>query len=199
MSRLLVGAWVAGLAAVIGVAVLGSDATPAPERVVRSEPMPETTAADGPATDRDHGPRALPGETTATLRHLVVRGRVARDVAEVRIMLTTATGAPVSTARLDPIGHGRGGWVPFESRLPVMRSSAAVGDALFVVTVDGTGAPLDDARHRYHSSIFLFVGAGGRASSTPHRPARTAPRGYPSSSTVSVVGRPRIAKVQEGP
>jgi hypothetical protein len=199
VSRLLVGAWVAGLAAVIGVAILGSDTTPAPERFVRGEPTLDATTVDELAAGPDRGPRDPRSETTAALRHLVVRGRVARDVAEVRIMLTTAAGTPVSTARLDPIGHGRGGWVPFESRLPVMRRSAAVGDALFVVTVDGTGAPFDDTRHRYHSSIFLFVGAGGRASSTPDRPARVAPRGYPSSSAVSVFGHPRMATVPERP
>jgi hypothetical protein len=203
VPRLAVAMWVGGLAGVIALAVLGgqppgdqADQADIARMVPSARPSGDpglvaaSTATPTVAATRVPPP---PADARATLRRLVVRGRVARGAADVWLMLATERGTPVSTARLDPTGHGHGSWIPFESRLLVMRSAANVGDPLYVVTVDPNGAPFDGMRHRYSAGIFLVVGSDGQATSAQSGPAATATRGFPSSSTVSVFGHARPA------
>jgi hypothetical protein len=136
------------------VAVLGG------RPVVAERPGPALVVASaGPRLDATHWqPTAIadPG----IIREIVVRGRVDRAAAGVRLRLEDSDGRPIRTVALDPTGHGHGGWVPFEVRFVV----AASAPAAYVVTVDADGVPLDDVRHPLDGvGAFLVVDADGRA------------------------------------
>ncbi len=164
MPRLVVAAWMGGLAAVIALAVLGGEPAAVQGPAVIADRPPTATPNPWP-TDRAavvSRPSVEPG-LRATLRQFAVRGRVARDAGEVWIVLATDAGIAVSTARLDPTGHGHAGWVPFESWLGVYRSAATMGDPLYVTTVGPSGVRSGNAPHRYNGSLFLVVGPDGQA------------------------------------
>jgi len=178
--------WIGGLVTVIGVAVLGQGPFEATVRPASTSDAVLGAVSTTPAATS--APRRA-----AAIRHLLVRGRVARDAGAVWLSLTTADGTPVATAPLDPTGHGHGGWIPFESRLLVARADADVSEALFVRTVSPTGRRLDTARHPFSTALFLVVEPDGGTVTDRARPSSATPRGYPSSSPVSVFGRPRVS------
>jgi hypothetical protein len=116
-----------------------------------SPPSPRALRLDLPARR---------GEVVTT-RELVVRGRVARDAGEVRIMLESSGGKPVATAAVDPTGSGRGGWVPFESRFRLSMPRPGGDMLLFVVAVDRDGIPIDAVRRRFSVGAIVEVPAPG--------------------------------------
>jgi hypothetical protein len=177
---LVIAAWIGGLVAVIGFAMVGRD----PVTSRQGSVIPEHSATPTSGTT-DPGPGAA--VTVPERRVLVVRGRVARDAANVRIGLTTGGGTTVAIASLDPTGHGHGSWVPFESRLVVSRSDADLGQALYIRTMDPSGSPVGVGRRPFSASLFLEVRADGIAAADGSTSTRL--RGYPSSSPVSVFGR----------
>jgi hypothetical protein len=183
---LATAAWVGGLVAVIGFAVIGGE--PAADPVVPPPPGPVLGEVSATAVPQATAPRPA-------VRPLLVEGRVARNVGEVWLVLVTMDGTDIAAAPLDPTGHGHGAWIPFESRLLVSRAAADVGVPLFVRTVSPTGRRLDTTRHPFTSSLFLVVGPDGSAMSAGSLPSvgsrlsAGAPRGFPSSSPVSVFGR----------
>jgi len=73
------------------------------------------------------------------VRHLVVRGWVARTVGDLHLTVTSATREPLATSAIDPTGKPRNGMVPFEAtfRMPGVSPETQ----LFVVLTDLTGRP----------------------------------------------------------
>ena len=79
--------------------------------------------------------------TDAPVRHLVVRGWVARTVRDLRLMVTSSTRQPLATAAINPLGGPRNGMVPFEATFRIPGVSA--DERLFVVPTDAMGRPRD--------------------------------------------------------
>jgi hypothetical protein len=98
------------------------------------------------------------GDVVST-RELIVRGRVARTVGEVRIMLESRGGKPVAMAAIDPTGGGHGGWIPFESRFRLEMPRPAGDMTLFIIAVDGNGIPIDAVRRRFSIGAFIDIPA----------------------------------------
>jgi hypothetical protein len=84
-----------------------------------------------------------------TTQELIVRGRVAASAGEVRIMLESSGGKPLATAALDPTGHPRAGFVPFEATFRLSKPRPGGSMMLFVVAVDSAGIPIDGIRRRF--------------------------------------------------
>jgi hypothetical protein len=77
--------------------------------------------------------------TDPPVRHLTVRGWVARTVGDLRLMVTSSTREPLATSAIDPIGGPRNGMVPFEATFRIPGVSPET--ELFVVPTDPTGHP----------------------------------------------------------
>lgn len=100
--------------------------------------------------------RAVPA--VATTREVVVRGRVAKALGEVRIVLQSQTGSEIASASIDPTGHGHDGWVPFESRFQLAPDDQGKWPA-FIVAVDAGGSPIEPVRHPFNVRTYLFIPA----------------------------------------
>lgn len=99
--------------------------------------------------------REVPAVAT---REVVVRGRVAAALGEVRIVLQSHAGAEVASASIDPTGHGHADWVPFESRF--LLSPDDQGDwPAYIVAVDGGGIAIESARYPFNVRTYLFIPA----------------------------------------
>jgi hypothetical protein len=93
-----------------------------------------------------------------TTREVVVRGRVAATLGDVRITLQSRTGMQIASAALDPTGHGHADWVPFESRFSVAPDDEGRWPA-FIVAVDAAGRPIEPVRHPFSVATYLFIPA----------------------------------------
>jgi hypothetical protein len=91
-------------------------------------------------------------------REVVVRGRVAATLGDVRIILQSRTGTQIASAALDPTGHGHADWVPFESRFSVAPDDEGRWPA-FIVAVDAAGRPIERVRHPFNVATYLFIPA----------------------------------------
>jgi hypothetical protein len=91
-------------------------------------------------------------------REVVVRGRVAETLGDVRIVLQSQTGMQIASAALDPTGHGHADWVPFESRFSVAPDAEGRWPA-FIVAVDAAGRPIEPVRHPFNLAAYLFIPA----------------------------------------
>ena len=96
--------------------------------------------------------------TVGTARDVVLRGRVAKALGDVRIVLQARDGTQIASAAIDPTGHGHAGWVPFESRISLPPGKQSDRPA-FIVAVDGTGRPIDTVRQPFSAQLFLFIPA----------------------------------------
>jgi hypothetical protein len=96
--------------------------------------------------------------TAATTREVVVRGRVATALGDVRIVLQSRGGTPIASAAIDPTGHGHADWVPFESRFRLAPDSEGRWPA-YIVAVDADGKPIEPVRHPFNVSTYLFIPA----------------------------------------
>jgi hypothetical protein len=114
--------------------------------------------------------RAVPAD--ATIREVVVRGRVAEELGAVRIVLQSQSGSEVASASIDPTGHGHGGWVPFESRFRVGPDDEGTQPA-FIVAVDAGGTPIDAVRHPFSVRTYLFIPASLGPAIEPTRSIHT--------------------------
>ena len=139
---------------IVGIALLGGA-----ERGARG-PAALAAVPSPPATDQVAVPpmrrtRALrldePSRSgvVVTTQELIVRGRVAQDVGEVRIMLESSGGKPIASSAIDPTGHPRAGFVPFEARFRLSKPRPGGTMVLFVVAVDPDGIPIDGVRRRF--------------------------------------------------
>jgi len=103
---------------------------------------------------------------------VVVRGRVAEALGDVRIVLQSQSGSEIASASIDPTGHGHGGWVPFESRFRVAPDDQGEWPA-FIVAVDGGGRPIDPVRHPFNVRPYLFIPASLGPATVPTRSIHT--------------------------
>jgi hypothetical protein len=73
------------------------------------------------------------------VRHLVVRGWVARTIGDLHLTVTSSTREQLATSAIDPTGKPRNGMVPFEAtfRMPGVSPETQ----LFVVPTDSSGRP----------------------------------------------------------
>jgi hypothetical protein len=93
------------------------------------------------------------------LREIVVRGRVAEALGDVRIVIESADGTPVASAPVDPTGFGHGDWVPFESRFRLAVPGPGEEWPESIVAVDADGVPIDDVRYPFAVRSYLFIPA----------------------------------------
>jgi hypothetical protein len=91
-------------------------------------------------------------------REVVVRGRVAATLGDVRVVLQSQSGVQIASAALDPTGHGHADWVPFESRFSVTPDDEGRWPA-FIVVVDAAGRPIEPVRHPFNVATYLFIPA----------------------------------------
>jgi hypothetical protein len=91
-------------------------------------------------------------------REVVVRGRVAAALGDVRIVLHSRAGTEVASASIDPTGHGHADWVPFESRFLLAPDDHGAWPA-YIVAVDGGGIPIESARYPFNIRSYLFIPA----------------------------------------
>ncbi|MGP1674203.1 MAG: hypothetical protein ACTS8Z_03180, partial [Candidatus Limnocylindrales bacterium] len=112
------------LGVIVGVALLGGGVGGG-EGVTRGPgalavvPSPAATAQVVPPVTRTRALRLdEPSHSgvVVTTQELIVRGRVDQDAGEVRIMLESSGGKPIASSAIDPTGHPRAGFVPFEAR-----------------------------------------------------------------------------------
>ena len=101
-----------------------------------------------------------------TTREVVVRGRVAVTLGDVRIVLQSRAGTEIASASIDPTGHGHADWVPFESRFRLAGDGEGEQPA-FIVAVDGDGRPIDDVRHPFSVGRYLFIPASSGPAMEP--------------------------------
>lgn len=94
----------------------------------------------------------------ATIREVVVRGRVAETLGDVRIVMQSHAGTQIASAPIDPTGHGHAGWVPFESRFRLAPDDRGDWPA-FIVAVDAGGMPIDSVRHPFNVRPYLVIPA----------------------------------------
>ncbi len=153
------GAWVIGLGTVVGLAVSGPDVAPQRAVVVPSAAPSVTPGA------RPSGPRSLRLDQPArrdelvTSREIVIRGRVARGVGQVWIMLESRGGKPIATNAIDPTGMPRGDMIPFESRFQVAMSRPAGSMMVVVVAIGADGLPVDAIRRRFELGAIVDIPA----------------------------------------
>ena len=110
--------------------------------------------------------------TVATARDVVLRGRVAKALGDVRIVLQSRDGTQIASASIDPTGHGHAGWVPFESRISLPPGEQSDRPA-FIVAIDGSGRPIDPVRHPFSAQLFLFIPASSGPASERTDPIHT--------------------------
>lgn len=91
-------------------------------------------------------------------REVIVRGRVAVTLGDVRIVLQSETGMQIASAGLDPTGYGHADWVPFESRFSIAPDDEGRWPA-FIVAVDAAGRPIEPVRHPFNVGTYLFIPA----------------------------------------
>ena len=141
------------LGVIVGVALLGGG-----EGVTRGPgalavvPSPAATAQVVPPVTRTRALRLdEPSHSgvVVTTQELIVRGRVDQDAGEVRIMLESSGGKPIASSAIDPTGHPRAGFVPFEVRFQLSRPRPGGTMVLYVVAVDPAGIPIDGVRRRF--------------------------------------------------
>ncbi len=96
---------------------------------------------------------------TATTREVVVRGRVAEVLGDVRIVLEWADGSRVASTPVDPTGHGHGDWVPFEARFRLRTPPSGGAWPSFIVAVDRAGEPIDATRYPFTVRSYVFIPA----------------------------------------
>jgi hypothetical protein len=96
---------------------------------------------------------------TATTREVVVRGRVAEVLGDVRIVLEWADGSRIASAPVDPTGHGHGDWVPFEARFRLRTPPSGGAWPSFIVAVDRAGEPIDATRYPFTVRSYVFIPA----------------------------------------
>jgi hypothetical protein len=106
--------------------------------------------------------------TAATTREVVVRGRVATDLGDVRIVLQSRGGTPIASAAIDPTGHGHADWVPFESRFRLAPDSDDSWP-VYIVAVDADGRPIEPVRHPFSVRAYLFIPASSGPALEPVR------------------------------
>ena len=106
-----------------------------------------------------------------TTREVVVRGRVAVTLGDVRIVLQSRTGTELASAGIDPTGHGHADWVPFESRFRLERDGEGEPPAFFIA-VDGDGQPIDHVRHPFSVGSYLFIPASSGPAMAPAAQSR---------------------------
>ena len=150
-------AWVVGLGVLVGFATLGGQAAPSIESRAAAVAAPSASAAPTQRQIALDQP-ARRGEVITT-RELIVRGRVARGVGGVRIMLESSNGKPLAIAAVDPTGFGHGGWIPFESRFRLTTPRPGGEMLLFLVAVDGDGIPIDAIRRRFTIGAIVEIPA----------------------------------------
>lgn len=105
-------------------------------------------------------------------REVVVRGRVAAALGDVRIVLHSRSGAEVASASIDPTGHGHADWVPFESRILLAPDDKGDWPA-YIVAVDGGGIPIESARYPFSIRTYLFIPASSGPAITRVGPIHT--------------------------
>jgi hypothetical protein len=125
----------------------------------------------------------MPGVAPAIrAREIIIRGRVATALGDVRIVLQTEAGAEIASAVIDPTGHGHADWVPFESRFLVAPDGEGRWPA-YIVAVGGDGHPIEPVRHPFAIGAYIFIPASSGPRLGPVRrstpPART--RGWVGS------------------
>jgi hypothetical protein len=109
--------------------------------------------------------RAAP---VAATREVVVRGRVAETLGDVRIVLQSRAGVQIASAPIDPTGHGHADWVPFESRFLLAPDDQGDWPA-FIVAVDGGGSPIESVRYPFNVRTYLFIPASSGPAIEPTR------------------------------
>ncbi len=114
--------------------------------------------------------RVVPARSTT--REVVVRGRVARSLGDVRIVLQSQNGSKIASASIDPTGGGHGGWVPFESRFRLAPDDQGERPA-FIVAVDAGGSPIDPVRHPFGDRAYVFIPASLGPAIEPTRSIHT--------------------------
>jgi hypothetical protein len=110
--------------------------------------------------------------TAAIARDVVLRGRVAKTLGDVRIVLQARDGTQIASASIDPTGHGHAGWVPFESRITLPPGEPS-DRPTYVVAVDGAGRPIEPVRQPFSVRLFLFIPASSGPASGPTEPVHT--------------------------
>ena len=96
-----------------------------------------------------------------TSRQLVVHGRVAQGIGEVRLVLETRGGKVLATETLDVTGLSRQGMLPFVSTFDLSNPRPGGSLVLFVVAVDPGGVPLDAIRRRFVVGAVRDLAVGG--------------------------------------
>jgi hypothetical protein len=145
---------VAALGLIVGIALLGGgergERGPAALAVVPSPAATGRVAAPpGTRTRALQLDEPSRSGVVVTTQELIVRGRVAQDAGEVRIMLESSGGKPIASSAIDPTGHPRAGFVPFEARFQLSKPRPGGTMVLFVVAVDPDGIPIDGVRRRF--------------------------------------------------
>jgi hypothetical protein len=109
----------------------------------------------------------------ATMREVVVRGRVAERLGDVRIVLEWADGSRIASAPVDPTGHGHGDWVPFESRFQLRTPPPGGAWPSFIIAVDRAGEPIDATRYPFTVRSYVFIPASSGPALEPARSIHT--------------------------
>jgi hypothetical protein len=94
-----------------------------------------------------------------TSRQLIVHGRIAEGVRDVRLILETSAGKLLATGEVDPTGLPRLGMIPFVTTFEVSNPRPGRSLVLYVVPVDGDGVPLDAERLRFVIGVMVDIPA----------------------------------------
>ncbi|MGH2474274.1 MAG: hypothetical protein ACRDIL_03335, partial [Candidatus Limnocylindrales bacterium] len=154
---------------VVGLALNGPDVTA--ERAAVVPPVVPSGApsarADAPRSVRLDEPARR--DEVVTSREIVVRGRVARSVGQIWIMLESRGGKPIATNAIDPTGMPRGEMIPFESRFQVAMPRPAGSMMVVVVAIGPDGVPVDAIRRRFELGAIIDIPARVRTDAPPVR------------------------------
>jgi hypothetical protein len=145
---------VIGLGSIVGLALVGADHAAEGVAVTPSPLVTDEPSAAARSLELDQP--AHRGQVVTT-REIVVKGRVARDVGEVWIMLESRGGKPIATQAIDPTGMPRGDLIPFESRFHVAMPRPAGSLVVSVVAIGADGTPVEAIRRRFELGAVIDI------------------------------------------
>jgi hypothetical protein len=148
----LIGTWVAGLAGVVAVAILGGGAVSPGPRVADVAPSSASPSGvvDLPVARIVLEQPSMAGQTITT-RDLLVRGHLTEGDGPVRISLWSDSDTQMEVLRLDVLRAPDSGLraedaAPFEARFPLPNPRPNGTMFVEVVAFDGGGIPLEVVR-----------------------------------------------------
>ena len=150
---MVLGAWLAGLAVVVGLGVLG-DRTPDGGVVAVASPTPRGTAPDAPSRPPVDGSSIVlehPYREGAIVRptDLVVTGYLRQGVGPVRVIVETSRNKPLAVEQIDATtGTARTARPRFTATMPVGDRHEGERLIIHVISYDPDGLPIDVLRRR---------------------------------------------------